>query len=226
MTPHNRIPLTNWNPSAGIMAALLLAVWFALAAMAGMSGIFAVGPEQLARPVLLAMLAPTALFLGAYAGSGEFRKYILTRDIRFITMMQLWRVVGFVFLPLYAYEVLPGLFAWPAGLGDIAIGLTAPLMAWTLMRRPNFAASRGFIVWNLLGLLDFAVAGVTSTLASGAVPGLVSGPVTAAPMEVWPLILFPAFIVPLFMMLHLTVLFQVWPRRQASAPAPARGGLI
>ncbi|MCH7554866.1 MAG: hypothetical protein IIC08_02535 [Proteobacteria bacterium] len=170
------------------------------------------------------MLAPVALFLGAYAGSGEFRKYILSRDIRLLTMMQSWRVIGFAFLPLYAYEVLPGLFAWPAGLGDVAIGLSAPLVVWTLMRNPDFAASRGFIVWNLLGLLDFAVAGVTSTLASGAVAGLVSGPVTSAPMEVWPLFLFPAFIVPLFMMLHLTVLFQVWPRRQAKTLAPAREG--
>ena len=135
-------------------------------------------------------------------------------------MMQSWRIIGFAFPPLYAHEVLPGLFAWPAGLGDVAMGLSAPLVTWTLLRHPDFAASRGFIVWNLLGLLDFAVAGVTSTLASGAVAGLVSGPVTAAPMEVWPLILFPAFIVPLFMMLHLTVLSQVWPRRRADALAP------
>ena len=107
---------------------------------------------------------------------------------------------------------------------DIAVGLSAPLVVWTLMHNPNFAASRGFIVWNLLGLLDFAVAGVTSTLASGAVAGLVSGSLTSAPMEVWPLFLFPGFIVPLFMMLHLTALFQVWPSRQAKTLAPAREG--
>jgi hypothetical protein len=151
MTNNNHIPTTNWNPSAGLKLALLLGLWFALAAVAGMTG----------------------------------------------------------------------LFAWPAGLGDVAIGLSAPLVVWTLMRSPNFAASRGFIVWNLLGLLDFAVAGVTSTLASGAVAGLVSGSLTSASLEVWPLILFPAFIVPLFMMLHLTVLFQVWPSRQAKTLAPA-----
>ena len=224
MSNDNHIPPTNWNPSSGLKLALLLGLWFALAAVAGMTGMFAVGPEQLARPVLLTILAPVALFLAACAGSGEFRKYILSRDIRLLTMMQSWRVIGFAFLPLYAYEVLPGLFAWPAGLGDIAVGLSAPLVVWTLMHNPNFAASRGFIVWNLLGLLDFAVAGVTSTLASGAVAGLVSGSLTSAPMEVWPLFLFPAFIVPLFMMLHLTALFQVWPSRQAKTLAPAREG--
>ena len=218
MTNDNHIPTTNWNPSSGLKLALLLGLWFALAAVAGMTGMFAVGPEQLARPVLLTILAPVALFLAACAGSGEFRKYILSRDIRLLTMMLSWRVIGFAFLPLYAYEVLPGLFAWPAGLGDAAMGLTAPLMVWALMRNPSFAASRGFIVWNLLGLLDFAVAGVTSTLASGAVAGLVSGSLTSAPMEVWPLSLFPSFGVPLFMFMHFTVLFQAWESRRAAAP--------
>jgi hypothetical protein len=218
MTTNDHVPPTTWSPSARVKLALLLGVWFALTAVAGLAGVFAVGPDQMARPVLL-----TILFLGAYAGSEKFRNFILTRDIRFITMMQSWRVIGFAFLPLYAYEVLPGLFAWPAGLGDAAMGLTAPLMVWALMRNPSFAASRGFIVWNLLGMLDFVIAGVTSTLASGAVAGLVSGSLTSAPMEVWPLILFPAFVVPLFMMLHLTVLFQVWPSRRRSALASSQG---
>ena len=221
-TPH-RNPPAPWSLSARIIVTLLLAAWFAAAAAAGMAGTFAAGAEQLARPVLLTILAPMALFLGAYAGSEDFRRFILSRDIRLATMLQSWRIIGFAFLALYAYDVLPGLFAWPAGLGDMAMGLSAPLVAWALLRRAEFATSRGFIVWNLLGLLDFAAAAVTSTLASGAVAGLVTGPVTAAPMEVWPLILFPAFIVPLFMMLHLTVLLQVWPRRQANSLAPAAG---
>ena len=36
-------------------------------------------------------------------------------------------------------------------------------------------------------------------------------------MEVWPLSLFPSFIVPLFVILHLTVLFQVRALRRAAA---------
>lgn len=216
-------PPPPWSLSAKITVALLLGVWFVLAAAAGMSGIFAAGPDQLARPVMLSIAAPMALFFGAYAGSRQFRRFILGRDIRFITMMQSWRVIGFAFLPLYAYEVLPGFFAWPAGLGDLAIGLSAPLVVLALMRRPDYASSRAFIVWNLLGLFDFAVAAGTSILASGAVAGLISGSVTSAPMEVWPLILFPAFGVPLFMMLHLTVLLQAWPRRRTYCPSPIMG---
>ena len=219
----NKLSAPTWTPSARITVTLLLGVWFVLAAAAGMTGMFAAGPDQIARPVLLTIAVPSVLYLAAFAGSAAFRRFILSRDIRLATMMQSWRIIGFAFLPLYAYEVLPGLFAWPAGLGDMAIGLSAPLVAWTLIRNPKFAASRGFIAWNLLGMFDFATAAVTSTLASGAIAGLVTGPLTSAPLEVWPLFLFPAFIVPLFMMLHLTVLFQVWPRRRAYALTMAQG---
>ena len=199
---------------ARVGLAAVLVVWFGLAAAAGMSGLLAAEPETLARPVLLSVLAPLALFVALYLMSGRFRTFILTRDVRFLTVLQSWRVIGFAFLMLYAWGTLPGLFAWPAGLGDVAIGLGAPWVALALARRPEFARSRGFVLWNLAGLLDFVVAAGTATLASGAVPGLVDGSLTSAPMEIWPLSLFPSFIVPLFAILHLTVLLQVAAARR------------
>ncbi len=198
-----------WSFSAKATLAVVLTVWFALAAAAGTSGIFTAGPDQVFRPVLLSVIVPIAVFLGLYAGSPAFRGFVMSWDIRFLTMLQLWRIIGFAFLPLYAFDVLPGLFAWPAGLGDVAMGLTAPFVVLALMRRPEFARSGRFIMWNLLGLFDFVGAAVTSTLVSGAFPALSAGPITSAPLEYWPLILFPSFIVPLFVFMHLSVLFQV-----------------
>jgi hypothetical protein len=110
--------------------------------------------------------------------------------------------------------VLPGAFAWPAGLGDIAIGVTAPWVARALVRWPDFATSRVFVIWNLLGILDLVVAvsvgGLSSALASGG-----AGEVTTGPMARLPLVLIPAYLVPLFVMLHLAALFQA--RGQASS---------
>ena len=202
---------------AGTALAAVLILWFGLAAAAGAAGLFTAPPDQLFRPVLLSVAGPVLVFLGLYSGSPIFRRFVLSRDIRVATMLQLWRVIGFAFLMLYAHGVLPGLFAWPAGLGDVAIGLSAPLVVLALVRRPEFARGRGFVVWHLLGLLDFVVAAATATLASGAIPGLHAGPVTSAPMEAWPLVPFPSFIVPLFVFLHLGVLFQVRALRRAAA---------
>jgi hypothetical protein len=108
---------------------------------------------------------------------------------------------------LYTYGVLPGPFAWPAGLGDIAIGLTAPWVMRALQRRPEFAASKGFVVWNLLGILDLLRAMGTGTMSSLLAVGA-AGAVTTAPMAELPLVLIPAFLVPIFFMLHVAALIQ------------------
>ena len=86
-----------------------------------------------------------------------------------------------------------------------------------MVRRPEFARSRAFVTYHLLGILDFIVAGASATLASGAFPALHTGPLTSAPMEYWPLSLFPSFIVPLFLFVHLAVLFQVRDLRRQAA---------
>jgi len=206
---------TTWSTMAKMRMGVVLAIWFALAALAGVTGAVAVGPDALFRPLALTMVGPVLAFVALYLGSARFRDFVLGRDLRFVTLLQAWRVVGFAFLPLYFFGVLPGLFAWPAGVGDVLVGLSAPWVVFALLRDPAFAASRAFVVWNVLGLADFAVAGATAVLASGAIPGLVAGGVTSAPMELWPLMLFPSFVVPLFAIAHLTALFQVAALRRA-----------
>ena len=215
----NTLPSAVWRTSTVLAVTAALALWLAIAWGLGSSGVLAAPATQTFRPVLLSVIVPVALFLAAYAGSGRFREFLLGLDIRVLTMLQMWRVIGFSFLPLYAYGVLPGLFAWPAGLGDVAIGLTAPVVVLALVRRPGYAKSRRFIVFNVLGITDFIVAAGTATLASGAFPGLHTGPLTSIAMEIWPLNIFPSFLVPLFLFAHLTVLLQVRAlRQQARAP--------
>jgi hypothetical protein len=191
----------------------VLVVWFVLVFLLGAAGAIARPPGTLPLPILIAVTAPVLVSLGAYWGWPAFRAYVLSLDLPLALSIQAWRAGGLGFLALYAHGVLPGAFAWPAGLGDIAIGVTAPWVALTLVRRPGFAISRVFVVWNLLGILDLVVAvsvgGLSSALASGA-----AGEATTGPMAQLPLVLIPAYLVPLFVMLHLAALLQA--RRQAS----------
>lgn len=196
---------------------IVLALWLAVVFVLGARGLFVRPPGTLPFPILLGATLPLAVFLAAYFGSGAFRAFVLTTDLRLATAMQAWRAGGLGFIALYVHGVLPGLFAWPAGLGDIAIGATAPWVMLALARRPAFAASRTFVIWNLLGILDLVVAVGTGALSSG----LLAGEVTTAPMAQLPLVLIPAYLVPLFVMLHLSALFQAG--RRASARQGARG---
>ena len=213
---------TVWSPPAKVVIGAGLAAWAAIAYVIGITGLATAPETQIFRPIGLTAAVPVALFAAAYATSARVRDFVLSQDLRALTMLQHWRVVGFSFLLLYAHGVLPGLFAWAAGVGDVLVGLAAPAVVARLARDPAFARSRRFVTYHALGVLDFAVAVGAATLASGAFPSLVSGPVTAAPMEVWPLNLFPSLIVPVFIILHLSVFLQVRAlRRAASAPGAA-----
>jgi hypothetical protein len=85
--------------------------------------------------------------------------------------------------------------------------VTAPWIVVALIHRPAFALGRGFAVWNLLGILDLVVAVSLGALNSGFVPGL-AGTVTTAPKAQLPLVLIPAYLVPLFIMLHVAALLR------------------
>lgn len=200
------------------LAGLLLA-WFAVAWVIGTQHLAVNQTGGFFAPIAITAAFPVLAFLVAYALSTRFRAFVLSQDIQTLTMLHHWRVVGFVFLPLYFFGVLPGLFAWPAGVGDVAIGLAAPFIVARFARDPDFATSPGLVRFHLLGLLDFVVAIVTSGLAAGAFPGLIADGVTSAPLDVWPLNMFPSFIVPIFIIGHLIVLLKVRHLRQAATQA-------
>ena len=132
----------EWSLAAKAMTAALLAVWAGLAYLVGISEIVAVPATQGFRPIALTAAVPVAIFLTAYGLSARFRRVVLSPDIATLTGLQHWRVLGFSFLLLYAHGVLPGLFAWAAGLGDVLVGLATPLVVARLARDPAFAHSR------------------------------------------------------------------------------------
>ncbi len=193
---------------------VVLVIWLVVVFLLGAVGAFARPPGSLPVPILVGATAPLAVFLTAYWSSARFRAFILALNLPLAAAIQAWRAGGLGFLALYVYGVLPGVFAWPAGLGDVAIGVTAPWVVLALIRRPGFAKSPTFVVWNLLGILDLVVAITTGALSS-ALASNVPAVVTTGPMAQLPLVLIPAYLVPLFVMLHLAALFQA--RRHAPA---------
>jgi hypothetical protein len=183
-----------------------LAAWLGVVLIAGASGVFIGAPGQPPLPVFAGAVVPLIVFAIAMRASLAFREFLLALDTRLIVAMQAWRYAGFGFIALYANHVLPGLFAWPAGLGDMAIGIVAPWWIVALSKNPDAAGSSGFRLWNALGILDFVIAFTTATVCAMIITTDV--PPTIAPMGQLPLVLVPAFMVPLFAMLHVVALMQ------------------
>jgi hypothetical protein len=190
---------------------VVLAVWLAVVFLLGAAGMFPRPAGTPPIPILLGATVPLVVFLVAYWSSARFRVFMLSLNLPLAAAIQAWRAGGLGFLALYAHGILPGTFAWPAGLGDIAIGVTAPWVVLALIRRPGFAKTPIFVAWNLLGILDLVVAITTGALSS-ALASNAPGAVTTGPMAQLPLVLIPAYLVPLFVMLHLAALFQARQR--------------
>jgi hypothetical protein len=186
---------------------ITLTVWLLLVVSFGLAGTFVGPPGTPPLPIAIGVAAPLVLFYASLRLSKSFRNFVLSLDLRLIAAMQAWRWAGLDFLSLYAHKVLPAVFALPAGLGDMAIGVTAPWIILALIRQPGFAASRTFIRWNVLGIVDLLIAvsiGAVSAFLATGTPGEIS----TAPMATLPLLLVPAFLVPLFLMLHTAALMQ------------------
>jgi hypothetical protein len=206
-----------------LAVAAALTVWLLLVLSFGAAGAFAGPPGTAPLPIAIGVAAPLVLFFALLRLSQSFRAFVLSLDLRVIAAMQAWRWAGSGFLSLYAHNVLPAVFALPAGLGDMAIGVTAPWIVLALVRQPGFAATGTFIRWNVLGILDLIIAlsigTVSAFLATGA-----PGEISTAPMATLPLLLIPAFLVPLFLMLHTAALMQaaqMSPRSASDTQAPS-----
>ncbi|HEY2819856.1 MAG TPA: hypothetical protein VGJ06_02345 [Candidatus Acidoferrum sp.] len=191
----------------GTFVGFIFVAWLVLIFVLGARGVFVAQPGAPPLALLIGLVAPLTLFLLGYRSIQPLRDFVLSADLRLVVGMQAWRWAGFGFLTLYTYKVLPGIFAWPAGLGDMAVGVTALLVLASLLRKPAFAAGKRFVVWNLLGILDLVVAVTIGAFVPLLAPNFY-GATSTAPMAQLPLVLIPTYLVPSFLMLHLTALLQ------------------
>jgi hypothetical protein len=111
-----------------------------------------------------------------------------------------FRIAGIVFVVAMLLGKLPPLFALPAGLGDIAVGIATP---WVTRKLTDGSARRAAVWFNLFGMAD-----LISALTLGALTGfrIVSVNPPATLNSALPLVLIPTVGVPLLFAVHITSL--------------------
>ena len=128
-----------------------------------------------------------------------------------------FRVIeGTAFVLMMALGHLPALFALPAGLGDIAAGIAAPLVARRLAQ--GSGRRRAALWFNAFGMTD-----LISALTLGALTAyqLVSVTPSGAPISELPLALIPTAAVPLLFALHITSVSALVRAPRAPLPVTA-----
>ena len=113
-----------------------------------------------------------------------------------------------MFLIRYFQGELPGVFAIPAGVGDILTGILAPLVAyWWYVAKPY--ARGAAIAWNLFGMADLVNAVVIGAATGGGAGGIV-----------FPIVLIPIYAVPRLFLTHSYSLIGIL-RKTSRPPQPA-----
>lgn len=185
------------------LAVYIVLAWFFLVLGLALAGVFFAGSSQPPLALGAAVVLPVVLFLLVYSFSSGFRQFARSISPTTLVMLQFYRTLGIVFIILTSRQQLPSQFALPAGLGDVTIGLLAPLVAliWSAGSR---AGRFVFILWNILGLADLVMAiSLGTTTGPG---GIISTSISTSLMTVFPLSLIPTFLVPISIILHILAL--------------------
>src|SRR5262245_7881257 len=103
--------------NVAVVAGLVLAGWAALATALALRGAFVQPNGRAAPPVGINLLVALAAMAAALALSPSLRS--LLSNQKHLIRLNVWRLVGAVFLLLAAYGQVPVLWALPAGLGDV-----------------------------------------------------------------------------------------------------------
>jgi len=186
---------------AGALVAVFV-VWFALSAGFTQVEAFHDGPD---RPPWLVYLFFALIVIGPIAVARWSSLDELLADRRTLAELlisQTARWLGCVFLVLEVGGQLPGFFAYPAAFGDIAVGLIACVAVIALIWSRSASLP---IAWSVFGLLDFVVAVGTAFLATQALAVVHTDPPTSVFTQ-WPMVLFPAYLVPISIILHATTI--------------------
>lgn len=193
--------------TAGVLSATLIA-WLMVAQYLGAANTYFATGESAVPTVLLGLLIPLIIAAMGVWLSRSIASLVSAIPLPWIVAAQVYRVAGGIFLVLWADGRLPWQFALPAGIGDVATGIFAVVVARLLVQKSPRALTATYS-WCLFGIADLVVAVAMGGMTS---PGRVHLLALDAPnllISSYPLVMVPTFAVPLALMLHGLVLWRL-----------------
>jgi hypothetical protein len=184
-----------------------LVVWLVAAFALGLGSVYVASANSIPT-IELGIVTPILVGIGLYLALPGVRELVRHVPHQWLIGLQVYRAGGAIFIVLWGMGLVPGAFAWPAGMGDILIGTTAPLVAIAHMRHGRNAHSL-VRTWNLLGLLDLMVALTTGFLTTPSRFQMFAFDAPNLLVTQFPLVIIPTFIVPLSVLLHLASLSRL-----------------
>ncbi len=192
--------------AAGIAAVVLIG-WFGAAIALGWLGVYR-GVSDRIPTIQYGILVPILIGGLLILRSSTVARVLDAVPQHWLIGVQVYRALGIIFLILYGAGRLPGLFAWPAGLGDVLVGVLAPVVAIAYARGPR--ENRDLVsAWNIFGIVDLIVAVGTGIATSPSPFQLFAFDLPNELISAFPLVLIPTYLVPVSVLLHLASLAKL-----------------
>ena len=193
-------------------------LWFAVAWSAAINGVFIIGASRL--PLLpLAIFLPLIIGAPALLLSKRVGQVLDAMPASWLVALQLYRVFGSQWLAYWLLGLVPGLWALPAGTGDVLTGLFA-VPAAMAVATGTAQGRRAAVMWNIFGLADLAIAVTLGMITSPGRFQLIVPDLSGINAGAYPNVLTPAFVVPGSILLHVLSLRQLRRRGRAEAARP------
>jgi len=189
-----------------LAVAIPFTAWLAVIWWLAVDGAFRPRPGVPALPI--AIFLPVLIGLPFLLRSERIGALLDATPASWLVGLQVYRIFGGIFLVAWSRGGISGTFALPAGVGDVLVGVLALPVAYLL--HAGAPAARGVaIAWNILGLVDFAIAiGIGILSAPGPLQVIIpDGP--NAQIGTFPTVMIPAFAVPSSILLHVLSLRQL-----------------
>lgn len=176
-----------------IKSGIILAAWAATILLLAHSNFFSEGgqPPRIAIAQLSILLIGLLLLF-----SKTFKAVLRAIPLYWTVGVQAFRILGGLFIVAHFQGKIPGSFAYPVGIGDILVGITAPFVAYAYYKDKEKARPYVY-AWNIFGVLDFFDA-----LALGSI-------ISPSAITTLPLVIIPAFGVPRNFALHMYTFWQL-----------------
>ncbi|MGY0571302.1 MFS transporter [Bradyrhizobium sp. RDM12] len=188
-------------------------LWTAVAWTAAINGAFRTGASPL--PLLpAAILLPVIIGAPVLLWSKRVGQLLDAMPPTWLIALQVYRVFGTQWLVYWLSGMQPGLWALPAGTGDVLTGLFAVPAALALAVG-TAEGRKGAILWNIFGLADLAVAITLGMIMSPGPFQLIVPNGASMALDSFPNVLTPAFVVPSSILLHALSLRQLFRRSRA-----------
>ncbi len=191
--------------------------WWGVMLVLAKSGFFETTAQTTLPPRIgPAIVIPTLLGCALLAVA-SVRRLIARVPLHWLVGVQVYRIVGGLFLIAWLQGDVPGEFALPAAIGDVSVGILAPLVAMMIVRRGVDRAWPAVVAWCTLGITDLVVAVTCGLLTAPSAFQQLALDEPNAAITSYPLVLIPTFAVPVSIILHVYVLARL-SRRAQEAP--------